>query len=214
MRRLLVAVVALLWAACTGAVSDRERPRSGEASVTLYVVSHGWHVGVVLPRDGLPVEAWPESRLFPPVLFLEAGWGDRAFYQSPDAGIGLALKAAFASEASVLHVTGFDRAPTEAFPGAEIIAIELSPLGVASLARFVSQTYARDTEGKAIELGPGLYRGSRFYAATGRYSLLRTCNNWIAEALSAGGCPMSPAWAMSAGSVLRQAERCGRRIAR
>ena len=203
-------VAVLLGAACLGPLPDRYPPRSGAASVTIYVVGHGWHTGIVVRPDDVPTGAWPESSRLPVTRFLEVGWGDRAFYESPDAGVSLALKAALASEASVLHVAGFDRTPAEYFPGAEIIAIELSPRGMESLSRFVSQAYARDAAGAPIELGLGLYPGSRFYAATGRYSLVNTCNTWIAEALRAGGCPITPVWAVTAGNLLFQAERCGK----
>jgi uncharacterized protein (TIGR02117 family) len=162
----------------------------------------------VIRSEDIPPETWPEHRRFPAARFLEVGWGDRAFYRSADAGIGLALKAAFASEGSVLHVAGFDRAPAEYFPGARLVTVELTPRQVESLARFISGAYARDPAGRPIELGPGLYPGSRFYAATGRYSLLYTCNSWIAEALRAGGCPITPIWAVTAGNLLFQAERC------
>jgi uncharacterized protein (TIGR02117 family) len=199
----------LLAAACLGPVPDHDPPRSGEASVTIYIVGHGWHSGIVVRADDIPTAAWPESGRLPVTRFLEVGWGDRAFYESPDAGVSLALKAAFTSEASVLHVAGFDRTPAEYFPRAEIIVVELSLRGMESLAGFISRTYARDAAGKPIELGPGLYPGSRFYAATGRYSLANTCNTWIAEALRAGGCPITPVWAATAGNLLFQAERCG-----
>ena len=213
-RGLVVALVVplgavLLAAACLGPVRELYPPGSGEASVTVHVVGHGWHTGIVIRRDAIPLEAWPESGRFPPARFLEVGWGDRAFYESPDAGVGLALKAAVASAASALHVAGFDRPASESFPGAEIIAIELSRRGLASVSRFVSQAYARDAAGQPIELGPGLYPVSRFYAATGRYSLVNTCNTWIAEALRAGGCPITPVWAVTAGNLLFQAKRCG-----
>lgn len=211
---LVVPVAVLLGAACLGPVRDLYPPRSGEVPVTVFVVGHGWHTGVVVRRDDIPTEAWPESERFPAARFLEVGWGDRAFYESPDAGVSLALKAAFASESSVLHVAGFDRPPAESFSRAEIIAIELSARGMESMAGFISRAYARDAAGEPIELGPGLYRGSRFYAATGRYSLVNTCNTWIAEALRAGGCPITPVWAGTAGNVLFQAQRCGQRIAR
>lgn len=206
---LVVPVAVLFAAACLGPVRELYPPRSGEASVTVHVVGHGWHTGIVIRRDDIPTEAWPESGRFPAARFLEVGWGDRAFYESPDAGVSLALKAAFASATSVLHVAGFDRPASESFPRAEIIAIELSRRGMDSLSRFVSQAYARDAAGQPIELGSGLYRGSRFYAATGRYSLVYTCNTWIAEALRAGGCPITPVWAVTAGNLLFQAERCG-----
>ena len=183
---LVVPVAVLLATACLGPVRELYPSRSDEAFVTVHVVGHGWHTGIVIRRDDIPTEAWPEAGRFPAASFLEVGWGDRAFYESPDAGVRLALKAAVASAASVLHVAGFDRPASESFPSAEIIAIELSPRGMESLSRFVSQAYARDAAGRPIELGPGLYRGSRFYAATGRYSLVNTCNTWIAEACERG----------------------------
>ena len=206
---LLLAV--LLAAACLGPIRELYPPRAGEASVTVHVVGHGWHSAIMIRRDDIPTEAWPESALFPMARFLEVGWGDRAFYESPDAGIVLAFKAAFASEASVLHVAAFDRPAFQSFPHAEIIAIELSLHGMESLSRFVSRAYLRDPTGQPIDMGPGLYHDSRFYAATGRYSLVNTCNNWIAEALLAGGCPITPMWAVTTGNLLLQAERCNAR---
>ena len=163
----------------------------------------------MIPRDQILPAAWPEAARFPTARFLEVGWGDRAFYQSPDAGIVLALEASLASEGSVLHVTGLDRPPAEHFAHAEITPVVLSARGAEALARFVSRAYAHDAAGRPIDLGPGLYPGSRFYAATGRYSLVYTCNSWIAGALRAGGCPITPAWALTAGTLMFQARRCG-----
>jgi uncharacterized protein (TIGR02117 family) len=201
---------ALLATACLGPVGDPAPPRSGEAVAVVQVVGHGWHSGLVLPRDQIPIAAWPEHARLAPARFLEVGWGDRAFYQAPDAGVGLALRAAFASEGSVLHVAALERPASDVFPAAEIVTIELSPRGVEALARFVSAAYARDGSGEPIDLGPGVYPASRFYAATGRYSLVRTCNNWIAEALRAAGCPITPGWAITTGRLLAQARACAR----
>ena len=211
---MLLVVVGLVAAACLGPVRDvytRPSPAApGEATVTVHVVRHGWHSGLVIRRDQIPAGAWPELGRFPATRFLEVGWGDRAFYQSPDAGVTRAIEASFASGGSVLHVTGFDRAPAEHFAHAEITAVELSARGAEALARFVGRAYARDPAGAPTDLGPGLHPGSRFYAATGRYSLVYTCNSWIAEALRAGGCPLTPAWALTAGNLAFQARRCGR----
>ena len=204
---LIALATGMALTACLGPVRDLYPPRPGDATVTVHVVRHGWHSGLVIPRDRLPPEVWPDS--LPTARSLEVGWGDRAFYQSPDAGLALALEASFASGGSVLHVTGLDRPPGEGFPRAEITTIELSARGAEALARFVSRAYARDASGAPIDLGPGLHPGSRFYAATGRYSLFHTCNSWIAEALRAGGCPITPAWALTGGNLVFQARRCG-----
>jgi uncharacterized protein (TIGR02117 family) len=209
---LFVAGAFLLTAGCHGHVRELFPPPPGEATITIYVVGHGWHTGIVIRRDDIPAESWPEDRRFPTAGFLEVGWGDRAFYESPEAGMRLALKAAFNSEASVLHVAGFDPPPATYFSRGEIIAIELSSRGVQALARFVSAAYALDGAGQPIEVGPGLYPLSRFYLATGRYSLFYTCNTWVAEALRAAGCPITPALAVTAGNLLLQAEQCGRML--
>jgi uncharacterized protein (TIGR02117 family) len=206
---LLLVGVGLAGAACLGPVHGLHPPPPGEATITVHVVRYGWHSGLVMRRDQIPSGAWPEHDRFPAARYVEVGWGDRAFYQSPDAGIALALEASFASGGSVLHVTGLDRPPAEHFVHAEITPVELSAGGAEALARFVSRAYARDASGATIDLGPGLYPGSRFYAATGRYSLFHTCNNWIAEALRAGGCPITPAWAVTGGNLAFQARRCG-----
>jgi uncharacterized protein (TIGR02117 family) len=206
---LLLAVGGLVSAACLGPVRDLYPPQPGAVTVTVHVVRYGWHSGLVIRRDQIPTGVWPEHARLPAARFLEVGWGDRAFYRLPDAGIALALEAAFASEGSVLHVTGLDRPPAEHFAHAEITEVDLSAGGLEALSRFISRTYARDASGAPIDLGPGLYPGSRFYAATGRYSLFYTCNSWIAEALRAGGCPITPAWALTGGNLAFQARRCG-----
>jgi uncharacterized protein (TIGR02117 family) len=209
-RPALVALIAgLAAAACLGPVRGLHPPRPGEATVTVHVIRHGWHSGLVVRRDEVPLAAWPEQARFPAARFLEVGWGDRAFYRSPGAGIRVALGASLASEGSVLHVAGLERPPAEHFAHAEITPVVLSAGGAEALARFVSRAYARDAAGEPIDLGPGLYPGSRFYAATGRYSLVYTCNSWIAGALRAGGCPITPAWALTASNLVFQARRCG-----
>ena len=208
----LAAGAALLCLGCAGlgpgAVEPALAPRPGEATVTVHVVSHGWHTGIVLARADIPRSSWPEQARFPPARFLEVGWGDRAFYETPDAGAWLAIKAAFGSERSALHVVGFDRAPAAEFAGAELVALELSAAGMDALARFVSTTYARDPAGDPIEAGPGLAPLSRFYAATRRYSIAYTCNSWVAEALHVAGCPATGSWPVTADGVVEHARRC------
>ena len=204
----LAAGLLLASAGCLAQGPVLAPPPVGEPAVTVHVVGHGWHVGLALRREEIPEASWPEHAHFPPAAFLEVGWGDRAFYETPDAGAWLAVRAAVASEQSVLHVTGLARAPAEAWPGAEIVTLRLSPGQAAALARFVSAAYARDAAGEPVDLGPGLFPLSRFYAATGRYSAFYTCNRWVADALLAAGCPMTPARALTAGAALRQARQC------
>ena len=88
---------------------------SGPAT-TVYLVSHGWHVGLVLPRDGVDAASWPEKDALGPFRYLEVGWGDGDYYPVRRGTIPLALRAAFRSRPSVLQVVGFDSDVTETFP--------------------------------------------------------------------------------------------------
>jgi uncharacterized protein (TIGR02117 family) len=173
-------------------------------------VDHGWHTGLVVRVADLPGDLWPERADFPGARFLEVAWGDRDFYVAPRGTSGLAMRAALVSRGSVLHVVGFREPVSVAFPAREVIAVTLSRRGFAELARFVDATHDRGGASRGARLAPGLYGDGGFYPARGRYSLLNTCNTWIATALREAGAPITPQWAATAGGVLRQVRSFGR----
>jgi len=177
----------------------------------IYVVRHERHTGLVVTYDDIDPRLWPEKDDFPEALYLELGWGDRDFYQTPRAGLGILVQAALKSPASVLFVTGLPTAVTRYFPQADILEIPLSRRGLEELVRFIHATYKRDASGQTIPLGPGHnHRHSMFYLAEGDYSLFNTCNSWISKALQAAGLPMKSA--LRASGVMSQAKRYGRMI--
>lgn len=176
----------------------------GAATHEIFVVGHGWHIGIAAARGVLPAARWPEQLDFPAGTFLEVGWGDSAYYRAEDPGLGAALRAALRPSASVVHVAAFRRPPPEVFPRSEVIRLHVSAAGADSLAAFFHAAYARDEAGRPRPLGPGLYGESRFYAGQARYHLFRNCNAWVAHALVAAGCPLRPGGVVTAGDVLRQ----------
>lgn len=177
-------------------------------STILYLVNHGWHVGLVVARGTLSVARWPEQDDFPGAAYLEIGWGDSAFYQAPDPDLAMRLRGALVPTASVLHVVGLDRAPAQYFPRRAVVQIPLADDGADALAAYLHAAYARDATGRPIPLGPGLYGPSRFYAARGRYHLLVNCNTWAARALEAAGCPVRGR-VLTARALMTDARRCG-----
>ena len=177
----------------------------------IYVVRHDWHIGLIVKYDDIGPHLWPEKDDFPEALYLEVGWGDRDFYQTPGAGLGILLQAALKSPASVLFVIGLPTAATRYFPYADILEIPLSQRALEEMVRFIHATYKRDVTGQTIPLGPGHnHRHSMFYLAEGDYSLFNTCNAWISKALQAAGLPVKTA--LRAGRVMNQAKRYGRMI--
>jgi uncharacterized protein (TIGR02117 family) len=143
----------------------------------------------------------PELRDFPSAEHLEFSWGDRDYFPAPEVGIGLALKAAFWSSGSILHVVGSNGSLENIFPGAEIVEIGLSEEGFQLLIEFVSRTFSRSAPEAPAKARPGLSPNGKFYPAEGKFSILRTCNTWVAEALSVAGLPVSPRYVITARSL-------------
>ena len=207
--RIWILFLAVSCSACAAPVM--ETPASGENKPrkTIYLVSHGWHAGIVLRRADIPDILWTELGGFPDARYLEVGWGDMDYYQSPNSHMGLILKAALLPTASVLHIVGFNGSVPAYFPYSEIIEIELTSAGLEHLSRTIAASFTRDEAGHIMSLGPGLYGNSRFYLSRETYHLFNTCNVWTARALRAAGLPITPARAISVESLMSQARKFG-----
>lgn len=179
-------------------------PGTSTPERSVHLVSHGWHVGLVLRREDVPAGLWPEKDALGPVRYLEVGWGDGDFYPARPGTAALALRAAFRSRGSVLQVVGFDDPVAAMFPGSTILEADLSPRGLAALAHYIGLTYARDQDGHAIVVAPAQYGVGVFYAARGHYRLLDGSNTWVARGLQAAGCPVDVDRAVTASGVLHQ----------
>lgn len=171
---------------------------------SVFIVHDAWHAAIVIKKADIPVAVLPELKDFLSAEYLEFSWGDRDYFPAPDAGLGLALKAAFWSSGSILHVVGFKDAVENFYPSADIIGITLSEQGFQQLIKFISDTFSRPHPPAPAEARPGLFSNGRFYAAEGKFSVLRTCNTWVAEALSAAGLPISPGYVITAGNLSNQ----------
>jgi uncharacterized protein (TIGR02117 family) len=167
------------------------------SSYRYFACDNGVHVDIALPvstggRD------W--RMLFPPTDFsgdvtdasyISLGWGARGFFATTprwqDVRPGPVIRALFWLDSSVLHVV-YHSDPTGA---PQCRALTTDEAGKNRLFAFVDATLVL-VDGMAMrDAISGYGPNDAFYAAQGRYSLLRTCNVWSAEALHAAGQPMS-----------------------
>jgi uncharacterized protein (TIGR02117 family) len=211
-RRLLFALAAIA-AVFVGAtlVTMRAGDRAlypappGQPTVSVFVISHGYHAGIALPRTMVADVASRRGHAaliaittrFGAFPFLEMGWGDEEFYRSvptvasltvPMAGRALFLP----GNRSVVHVVGLSYPPRAAFPAADIIALDLSAEGFERVLARIDATFAPPGGAPADDAGPGLYGPSRFYRARGTFNILHVCNHWLADLLDAAGVPTAP----------------------
>lgn len=179
-------------------------------TVPIYLVSHGWHAGIVLKRQTLSNRIRVLKQDFANSDYLEIGWGDRDFYQTPEPHIGHILKAGLFPSESVLHLVGFNGDVTRYFPYSEIIELKLTPEQLVRLSRHIAASFATDSEGKTVSLGSGLYGYSRFYRSTESYHIFNTCNVWTARALKRAGLTTDPSSAITVDDLMGQLRDLGR----
>ncbi len=192
------AALAFVWLTACGPALPEPPPATTarDRAATIQVTANGWHTGIVVPVAALAPDILPERADFSDARHLEFGWGDAAYFPTPDPPPGAVLRAAFAGGPAVLHVTGHAHRPE---PGQrrDVVEIDLTAAGLQALLQALDATFERPAMSR-----PGLDPKSRFYPATGRFSLLNTCNSWTARKLATAGVNLDPTGVITAGQLL------------
>jgi uncharacterized protein (TIGR02117 family) len=173
--------------------------------ITVYVVDHGYHAGIVLPSVRLAeISKLQELKnlnaaisLFAFYEKIEIGWGEKNFYQYvPSAELSTfphVLRALFLpGNKSVLHFVGINGAVKAAFSQSKILSIEISPEGLVQIARFLDAAFTPTEQGEVTPIGAGLYGPSAFFNSKESYHLFNLCNHWAGRLLAVAGVPFSP----------------------
>lgn len=169
------------------------RLQQAEGQPAVYLCASLAHTDIVLPsRD--PLIDW--SGLFPAVVpadlppqaYLAFGWGDLRFFQETpswaDVKIATALGALTGQHDTALRVIAVN--PPAGKP--DCLRLRVDQAGRQALIEHIRATLQPDALG-APQPRPGGTGLEAYYLARGRYSPLRTCNQWAAEALGAAGLP-------------------------
>jgi uncharacterized protein (TIGR02117 family) len=214
----------LLYALCMlvgGLVAVNRDYAPPAEGITIYLRHNGIHTDLVLPvvtpqvdwRREFPAAhfaaplkpADPPFRLYlaadippdrnPAATHVAIGWGDAGFYfDTPrwsDLTLRTALRAISGTGSSVVHV---EYLPTPT-PTSSWRKLVVSPEIYARLVAHVRGSFTRDAKGERRAFaGRGYTVHDTFYAAGGHFGPLRTCNEWVREALAASGIRV-PLWA-------------------
>lgn len=203
MKRLLLGGLALLisvpilyfCASLVGAVIPGPRAAiAGEPSVKIALARGPVHYDILLPattalrqrfafafRDGVPV-------FDPSVRYLMVGWGSRGFYTTAGTWADVAWRDTFRA------VTG-DKAALHVDVAGDLTGVPnlawltLSQAQTDALADTILATLELDASGTPIFLNARYGPTDAFYAATGHFTILHTCNVWLSETLRSAGVP-------------------------
>ncbi len=202
-----VSIILMLFAASIVATTkssnpDLFPPKPGEETIRIFIVSHGYHSGVILPVSALSRAnsqlglgaVGSMSQRFLSYESVEIGWGDANFYRyAPhlsDVSLSMAIKALFSTDnKSVLHVVGLDNAPRYIFPQSDILQVDLTTRGFLNLARSLDSAFQTAADGKIIDAGKGLYGPSRFFEGRDTFGIWNVCNHFVSGLLADAGLP-------------------------
>jgi len=187
-------------------MAPRDRPTALECDATraFYVVSHGWHTGIVVNRRDLLEVVPPLEDNFSSGEYLEIGWGDERFYQAPTVSLGIVFQAIFWPTPTVLHIVKVPYNPQRYFSKSEVVEVSVPQTGYEKLLAFVAGSFGRTAGNSVIKLGSGLYGNSWFYRAEGDFSAFNTCNTWVAKSIETTGFPISSTTTITADGLLSQ----------
>lgn len=196
-----------LLTGCTKPVSTFYPPDPNRTdNKTVYIVNHGLHTGIVLPKQDAAPYMHPFND-FKSARYLEIGWGDETYYQTDPNTLWMGIKALFWPTDSVLHLAALQTDPISYFSKNEVIQLKLSKTGFIRLVRFIHNSFALNEKKQIIRLGSGLYGTSRFYRAEGKFHLFNNCNTWSARAIGSSGFPINPNYIFTAGDLIYQLKR-------
>ena len=203
--RFLTILLSVIICSCNAAFQDWQHlPASKEDERKIYVVSHGWHTGIVVPKQALGRQLGFLENDFVGAQYYEFGWGDKGFYQAKEITSGLTIRAIFWPTESVMHIVALPSPPQQYFTNSETIEVKISSDGMEKLVNAISNSFRRNDPGNVLKTDSGLYGQSLFYEGKGRYYMTNTCNSWVARMLNSAGVPIRTILTLTAGSVMGQ----------
>lgn len=154
----------------------------------VYLIKQYWHTALVFTPDQIDATIIPEIKYFTGYNLIDFGWGDEEFYQYPGFDSGLAFGALFYSTPSTLRVEGITYSKETLFEYSEIvIKLLVDDDQLIKLNQFLSGTFYRDDARNAVILNSQAGGKIKFFKSPDSYHLFRTCNTWVADALSYAG---------------------------
>jgi len=200
----LIIVILFLLTACSSepSVVKHIKMPAAVGQEEIYIVSHGWHTGIVIPAKTIQNHLPELKERFGDIPYIEFGWGDKDYYQAKEVTTGITLKALLWPTESVIHAVAVPVKANRFFANSKVENLCLGGREYTSLVRFISQSFYKDEQGRILELKGGLYGNSQFYKGVGKFYFMNTCNNWTAKGLKSSGMDIYPTFKVTADSIM------------
>ena len=179
-----------------------------DCAIPIYIVNQGIHTAIVVPVKN-ELFNWHQYLRLSEIgreanseyKYLSFGWGDRAFMLETSTSATInpvtAFNALFIPTPSTVQVQGYLIFPQNK----ETKCVKISGENYLRMVNFIKNSFQLDAAGNKIKISYGYHNNDSFYEAKGSYSILRTCNDWTAEALQQAGVN-TPLWSTLSSSIM------------
>ena len=184
---------------------------AAESTHPVWLVSNGFHSSLAVRAGDFPGARQLTGD--PRAGHLLIGWGGAEFYRGRTDLWTICRSIGWPTR-SALHVVPIRGAVVRRFPRSDVIRLELPAANYRLLLSDLDLSFARNSTGRPILLGPGDIAGSRFYEGWERFCLFKMCNVWAAQKLRRRGVGICVPLAITASGLAGQAARLGERESR
>jgi uncharacterized protein (TIGR02117 family) len=181
----------------------------------VYLVNKSWHTGFIFSTSSIATSQIGALKIFDDYKYVDIGWGDAAFYMTPEFDTENALKAVLVPTKSVIRIEGYNVAIEDIASWNDFtIELQMNDDMFNNFCEFIENSFSRDTNDKYI-VSKTLRDGKiRFFRSDLKYHGLNTCNTWAAKALKYSGFDISTFMIITAGQLYNASVEHGRIIKR
>ncbi|MGL5065481.1 MAG: TIGR02117 family protein [Microcoleus sp.] len=179
-----------------------------DCRIPIYVRNQGIHTEIIVPVKN---EYFNWNQFLPlteigrdansDYKYLGFGWGDRAFMLATPTSATIdpiiTFKALFLPTPSTMQVQGYGALPFDRATK----CVKISSANYLRIVNFIKNSFQLDAAGNTIKISYGYHNHDSFYEAKGSYSILRSCNDWTAEALREADVN-TPVWSTLSSAIM------------
>ncbi|NJK65521.1 MAG: TIGR02117 family protein [Microcoleus sp. CSU_2_2] len=210
MRNLAIATLSLTALLAIGYLTPRKWGNYSQTDcvIPIYISNQGIHTDIIVPVKN-EFFNWNQYLRLSEIgrdsnseyQYLSFGWGDRDFMLETPTSATInpvtAFNALFLPTPSTVQVQGYRVLPQNK----ETKCVKISGRNYLNIVNFLKNSFQLDAGGNKLKISYGYHNSDSFYEANGSYSILRSCNDWTAEALRKADVN-TPLWSMLSSAIM------------
>jgi len=176
----------------------------------VHVVEEAWHSGIVIENDEQARSVIPALNDFIWADYVDIGWGDEDFYQSPDIDYWLGAKALLINTPSVVRIAGYKGSKEPKLRRADAaMRFELNGEQYRKMLFFIARSFSSDTAGTPQTIARQANGGVIFYRSVLYYNMFNTCNTWVGKAFKQAGFDVNTFMLLTKGQLMERLQPFG-----